>query len=129
MNQSGPTRHGDRGRPTPTPRPGTRPLYVDIEALHELVEVLMTCYRYTNQWHLLPQVLDRLEPNIQNLRWRHKIILCRALQAVGLEWGNREAARRELERLPSIEKIKDVDILTFTSISVATNSRGNNPPI
>jgi hypothetical protein len=25
MNQSGPTRHGDPGRPTPTPRPGTRP--------------------------------------------------------------------------------------------------------
>ena len=25
MNQSGPTRHGDPGRPTATPRPGTRP--------------------------------------------------------------------------------------------------------
>ena len=30
MNQSGPTRHGDPGRPTPTPRPGTRPFLETI---------------------------------------------------------------------------------------------------
>lgn len=88
-------------------------LHTDIEALSELVDMLMHCYRYTNQWDRLPAVLDRLEPNIQDLRWQHKIILHRALQAVGLNWDNREAAKRELERLPPIREINDVDILTF----------------
>jgi tetratricopeptide (TPR) repeat protein len=32
---------------------------------------------------------------------------------VGLEWGNREAGRLQLERLPPISEIKDVGILTF----------------
>jgi hypothetical protein len=40
-------------------------LHTDIGALSELVDVLMHCYRHTNQWGLVPAVLDRLEPNIQ----------------------------------------------------------------
>ena len=73
----------------------------------------MHCYRVTNQWHLLPAVLDRLEPNIQDPRWQHKIIFHRALHAVGLEWNNREGAKQELKRLPPIVEVNDVDILTF----------------
>ena len=88
-------------------------LNIDIEALSELVDVLMHCYRATNQWHVLPAVLDRLEPNIQDPRWQHKIILYHALHAVGLEWDNKEGAQQELKRLPPIEEVNDVDILTF----------------
>jgi hypothetical protein len=88
-------------------------LHTDIEALAALVDILMHCYRHTNQWYRFPAVLDRLEPNIQDPRWQHKIILFRALQATGFDWGNKEAAKRELTFLPPIEEIKDVDILTF----------------
>ncbi len=73
----------------------------------------MHCYRATNHWHLVPAVLDRLEPNIQDPRWQHKIIFHRAFHAVGLEWNNREAPKRELKRLPPIAEVNDVDILAF----------------
>src|SRR5918994_1152070 len=38
MNNSGPTRHEDPGRPTPTPRPGTRP-----RAESRLIKDLLQC--------------------------------------------------------------------------------------
>ena len=85
-------------------------MQVDIEALSDYVECLMGCYGRYGWLKKLPAALNRLEANIDDLRWRRKITYQRGICAL---WGgDRAEAVREIEQLqPIMPSDDDIDLL------------------
>lgn len=85
-------------------------LDTDIKALAYLVDLLFSSYIKIGRADELPAVLERLRVNIDDQRWQRKITYFQALHALWPGW-NRDAGRKELKKLGSIEEEKDVQIL------------------
>lgn len=73
-------------------------LNVDINAMAELVDLLLLCYDKAGQSREVPECLERLRSNIQGARWQRKITYFQAMHAA-FGAGNLDQARRELKRL------------------------------
>lgn len=85
-------------------------LNIDVEALSAYVEFLSQCYKRLNRTDEFPAVLERLRSNIDHPRWHRKIIYLHALHALGKDW-DREAGKKELKKLGSMDEETDVRIL------------------
>ena len=85
-------------------------LKMDVEALSDSVEFLSRCYKYLDKSDEFPVVLERLRSNIEHPQWYRKIVYLHALEALGENW-EREAGKRELKKLGSMDEETDVEIL------------------
>lgn len=82
----------------------------DIRAMGELVNLLFYSYQKLDSMDEFPTVLERLRTNINEERWQRKITYFHALCALWPNW-NRQAGRRELKRLGSVNDETDPEIL------------------
>lgn len=85
-------------------------LKVDLQALGELVDTLLTCHFLSNQTKEFSAVLERLRSNIKDERWQRKVTFFHALNALGPEW-NETAGRKALQKLDPIDEEQDVETL------------------
>ena len=87
-----------------------RLMEIDVEALSELVENLMWVYARKGWLSRLAIMLDRLETNIDDPRWRAKIAYHRATCALWRD--DRDQARREIGPLqPITPQHPDLELL------------------
>lgn len=85
---------------------------IDVEALFDYVERLMTVHMELGRLDEFPAVLERLRKNIQTDRWQQKIVHLQALCALGKNW-DEEKGYREIIKLGPINSISDKRILPF----------------
>ena len=85
-------------------------LHLDIEALSDLVDLLLHCYERVRLLDEFPAVLERLRDNIKHERWHHRIIYFHSLCALLPNW-NSSAGRRELRKIGSIDDVEDIKII------------------
>ena len=85
---------------------------VDIEALADLVNLLMSCYERTGKHKQFPQALDALQNAITDIRWYDRIAYYRALwQLFGS--ADERLIYHELKKISDLETTKDLDVLTL----------------
>ena len=77
---------------------------IDVEALFDYVERLMTVHMELGRLDEFPAVLERLRKNIQTDRWQQKIVHLQALCALGKNW-DEEKGYREIIKLGPINSI------------------------
>jgi len=85
---------------------------IDIDALADYVDFLITSYRELNLENEIPAVLERLRTNISAPRWNQKITYFQTLCALGEQW-NVPAGKAEIKKLGSIGDIDDPEILSL----------------
>jgi hypothetical protein len=83
---------------------------IDIAALGEIVDTLLWCHIKSERMDELPAVLERLRGNIDDERWRRRIIYVQAMHALWPDW-NESAGRQELRKLGTLGTDDDVEIL------------------
>lgn len=91
------------------PRTGSL-MDIDIAALGEIVDTLLWCHIKSERMDELPAVLERLRGNIDDERWRRRIIYVQAMHALWPDW-NESAGRQELRKLGTLGTDDDVEIL------------------
>ncbi|MDA2933570.1 hypothetical protein MYX82_04435 [Acidobacteria bacterium AH-259-D05] len=83
---------------------------IDIKALSELLDLVMTCYENTDRRHQFPEVLKHMEGVVDSLQWKHRLIYQEALWALGRNW-DVAASREQLTLLGNVNEVQDPEIL------------------
>lgn len=81
---------------------------IDLRAMAELVDTLLTCYLKAGMNDEFPAALERLRRNINEDEWQRKIVYFHALHALGPDW-NKSAGKRELKKLGPVTDDDDVE--------------------
>lgn len=85
---------------------------IDIEALADLVNLLMSCYEQTGKHTQFPQALDALQNAVTDIRWYDRVAYFRALWQLFDDADDR-LIYHELKKISDLESTKDLDVLTL----------------
>jgi len=85
-------------------------LELDINALSEMLDLLMNCYESLGQRDNFPAVLESLEDAVEAPRWRHRLIYQHALWTLVHDWNNAEG-QKVLKAVGDIDSVDDPEIL------------------
>jgi len=92
------------------PTAGEILLKIDLEALSELVGVMLDCFRGLGDYDQFLESLERMRRNIKDPQWQRKITYFEIIGRLGDDWSE-TVGQREIKKLLPIDNETDPEIM------------------